>query len=299
MSEPTIYGFLKTSFDPSTLPDFDTEFIDRADIDEFAKALNASYRTSPVIALNDWRPVHQRVKRKRVRSRKKPRRTTDETREGFVYSMLKWPLLLVVLGWIILLACSYLVTRLYIHGYERLVTWRGQRQRLRRILRSKTTYHDWRIAAQKLDDHLGNEQWKQTDDYAYYDYITVTTVKEQLKESRTLAKVQEQINSSSSGEAVDKLRSLVQACVKNNFVGVENSRLYSETYYGTKRLAQDFIDELHSSLQYLLQSSQLGQSEKYTLAKHLHNNFGRTAFCTYFLKSIFPLPYLLLNPETP
>ncbi|CAD6593794.1 MAG: hypothetical protein ASARMPRED_007954 [Alectoria sarmentosa] len=279
MPEPTIeYGFPRSSFDPSTLPDFDTEFIDKADIDEFAKALNAP-ETSPVIALNDWRPIHQRVKRKRARPRKKPRRTTDETREGFVYSILKWPLLLVVSGWILFLTCSYLITRLYIYGYERMVTWRGQRQKLRRNLRSKTNYQDWRIAAQELDDHLGNEQWKQTDDYAYYDHTTVTKVKEQLNAGRTLAKSQESINDRSSKEAVHKLRSLVEACVKNNFVGVENSRLYSETYYGTKCLAQAFIDELHSSLLYLLQSSQLSQSEKYSLAKHLHANFGRTAFC--------------------
>lgn len=278
MSEPTIYGFPRISFDLSSLPDFNTEFIDQADIEEFAKALNAP-ETSPVVALNDWRPVHQRVKRKKTRPRKKSRRTTDETREGFVYSILKWPLLLVVSGWILFLTCSYLITRLYIYGYERMVTWRGRRQRLRHNLRSKTNYQDWRIAAQELDDHLGNEQWKQTDDYAYYDHLTVTKVKEQLKAGRALAKSHEQMRGEPSREAVNKLRSLVEACVKNNFVGVENSKLYSETYYGTKYLAQDFIDELHASLQYLLQSSQLSRSEKYSLAKHLHTNFGRTAFC--------------------
>ena len=132
---------------------------------------------------------------------------------------------------------------------------------------------------------MGNEQWKQTDDYAYYDHTTVTKVKEQLRAGRVLAKSQETIQGRSSRDAVDKLRGLVEACVKNNFVGVENSKLYSETYYGTKRLAQDFIDELHSALQYLLQSSQLSQSEKYSLAKHLHTNFGRTAFCEFFWNS--------------
>ena len=138
------------------------------------------------------------------------------------------------------------------------------------------------IAAQNLDEYLENEQWKHTNHYVYYDYTTINAVKEQLQESRTRAKSQEQSNGRASREAVTKLRSLVEACVKNNFVGVENSRLYSETYYGTKCLAQDFIDELHSSLQYLLQSSQLSKADKYSLAKHLHNNFGRTAFCTYF-----------------
>ena len=130
-----------------------------------------------------------------------------------------------------------------------------------------------------ISSSLGNEQWKRTDDYAYYDQNTVTKVKDELREGRTLAESQDQVKSKSSKEAIDKLRSLVEACVKNNFVGVENPRLYSETYYGTKRLAQDFIDELHSSLRYLLQSSQMSQSEKYSLAQHLHTNYGRTALC--------------------
>jgi len=274
----TTYGFPKSSFDPSTLPDIDTEFINKADIEEFAKALNAP-ESSPVIALNDWRPVHQRVKRKRPRARKKARRTTDETREGFVYTLLKWPLLLVVFGWILFLGFSYLLTRTYIWAYERLVTWRGQRQKLRRQVRLKTKYGDWRTAARELDAHLGNDEWKETDDYAYYDYTTVTKVKEQLKAGRASAKSQEQVNGRSSREALDTLKSLVEACVKNNFVGVENPRLYSETYYGTKHLAQEFVDELYASLAYILHSSQVSQAEKYSFAKHLHTNFGRTAFC--------------------
>lgn len=277
------YGFPRSSFDPSTLPDVDAVFNDPKDIEEFARALNAP-ESSPVIALNDWRPVHQRVKRKgakgpRGRRKKQPRRSKDETREGFVYNLLKWPLLLVVLGWIIALGLSYLVTRLYIWGYERLITWRGKRQRLRGRLRSKTGYEEWKKAAQELDVHLGNEEWKETDDYAYYDHTTVRKVTEQLKTCRAVAKSEDESNEGSSKEAVNKLRSLVEACVKNNFVGVENPRLYSETYHGTKHLAQEFVDELCLSLAYLIRSSQLRQSERYSLTKHLHTNFGRTALC--------------------
>ena len=113
----TIFGFPQEAFDASTLPDFHQEFLDGADLEQFAKALNAP-ESSPVIALNDWRPVRQRVKRKRTRSRKKPRRTKDETREGFVYSILKWPLLLLVFGWIVFLGLSYLLIRTYIWAYE-------------------------------------------------------------------------------------------------------------------------------------------------------------------------------------
>ena len=104
-------------------------------------------------------------------------------------------------------------------------------------------------------------------------------MRDQLKAARALAKAHEQLEDNSSREVVKSLRSLVEACVKNNFVGIENPRLYSETYYGTKCLAQEFLNELHTSLSYLLHSSQLTQTEKHTLANHLYMNFGRTALC--------------------
>lgn len=50
----TALGFSKDAFDPSLLPDFDRDFIDRADVEDFAKALNAPL-SAPVVALNDWR----------------------------------------------------------------------------------------------------------------------------------------------------------------------------------------------------------------------------------------------------
>ena len=104
-------------------------------------------------------------------------------------------------------------------------------------------------------------------------------MKEQLKTARALATPQERTNANSRGERLKKLKSLVEACVKNNFVGVENPRLYSETYCGTKHLAQDFVDELQASLAEVLSSSDLSQTEKYLFAKQLHTNFGRTALC--------------------
>ncbi len=277
-SSTTTEGFSPQAFDFTKIPDFDTEFIRKEDLDAFVKAINAP-ESSPLIALNDWRPIHQRVRRKGAKGlKKKPKYSKDETREGFVYTIIKWPLLLFVLAWITSLGFGYLVTRLYIYAYERWVTWRGQRQRLRRNIRSKTDFEDWKEAAQELDRHLGNEKWKEEDDYAYYDHNTVRKVKEQLKASRTRAGLGEKGGEDISGE-LQNLRSLVEACVKNNFVGVENPRLYSETYYGTKHLAQEFIDELHQSLSYLLSTPALSHNEKYILARHLHTQFGRTAFC--------------------
>ena len=270
------------AYDPTRLPDFDTEFISKDDLDAFARALTAP-DTTPVTALNDWRPVHQRVKRKTPRNKKKlPKRSKDETREGFVYSLLKWPLLATVFGWILVLGAAYLLTRFYIWAYEHVVTWRGQRERLRQNLRSKTDYKSWIAAAEALDRHLGNEKWKTVNDYAYYDHATISKVKEQLRSRRELAAAEAEKNDSERGtlqHALEDLKSLVEACVRDNFAGTENPRLYSESYYGTKRLVQDFTDELEKSLSFLLKSSELSDGDKFALAKHLHANTGRTALC--------------------
>ena len=145
---------------PDALPDIDTEFILKKDLEAFARALNAP-ESSLVTALNDWKPVQQRVKKRGLRSRKgRPRRSKDETREGFVYTLLKWPLLLIVAAWLIGLGVSYLLTRLYVWAYEHIFTWRGERERLRQNLRSKTLYDQWIQAAKELDSHLGTELWR-------------------------------------------------------------------------------------------------------------------------------------------
>ncbi|KAN0077828.1 Acyl transferase/acyl hydrolase/lysophospholipase [Elaphomyces granulatus] len=261
--------------DPTSLPDFHTEFIDSEDLHQFEKALNAP-EAEPLVAINDWRPIRERVRKPRGR-RKTPRRTKDETREGVFHTILKWPLLAIVFGWLVVLSVAYLLTRLYIYLYEHFVTWTGRRERLRKALHATDNYEDWRKAAQALDVYLGNEQWKETDEYAYYDSQTVNKVVAQLKTLRAKAEREEQ--EGRDVPAMEELRVLLEACVKNNFVGVENPRLYSETYSGTKDLLQEYVDEVHASLQLLLDSHALTREVKYRHFRHLDTNFGRTALC--------------------
>ncbi|KAF2270879.1 lipid particle protein [Lojkania enalia] len=286
------------AFDFTLLPDYDDDFIAEDDIAEFAKALAAPENspstedlTAPapeprtfITALNDWRPIHQRVRRRGKKHRKPPRRGTDETREGFVYTILKWPLLIFVFGWLLFLSISYGLTRLYIYLYEHWITWRGTRERLRKRIQNANTYEEWIAGAKELDTYLGNDAWKEKDEYAYYDSKTIRKVHTQMVKLRQMAEVHEQggPNGKASADhqnAVDELRGLVEGCVKNNFGGFENPRLYSETYYGTKNLVQSFVDEIGTSLAYLIRTSQMDQESKRAMFKHLGANFGRTALC--------------------
>ncbi|KAK0125099.1 hypothetical protein ONS96_008965 [Cadophora gregata f. sp. sojae] len=242
-----------------------------------------------ITAQNDWAPVNpvrqSSSKSKKTKagskSRRKKQRSSDETREGYLYTLLKWPLLCIVIAWVSGLGISYLWTRLYIWLYEHFVAWRGKRERLRRKLHATTNYADWVKEAKELDTFLGNEKWKEDDEYAYYDHKTVKRVLDQMRRCRRRIEGSSNGSASSGGEekAVEDLKALVEACVKNNFVGVENSRLYSQTYYGTKNLVQDFIDEVEKGVTILVNTNQLDAEEKRTLFKRMHTNFGRTALC--------------------
>ncbi|CAK7269915.1 hypothetical protein SEPCBS119000_003817 [Sporothrix epigloea] len=204
------------------------------------------------------------------------RRTRDETREGYLYGLLKWPFLIGVFGWIIGLSIAYLLMRMYIALYEQLFSWRGRRERLRHRMRVTDNYADWVAAASAIDAHLGNDKWQEENEFAFYDFRTVRRVADQLRRCRMRAEAAE---ADPARRDVSDLRALVEACVKNNFAGIENRHLYSRTYYGTKNLVQSFIDEVERSLLFLIQTNQLDASEKRALFKRVYANYGRTALC--------------------
>ncbi|CCU80312.1 Patatin-like serine hydrolase [Blumeria hordei DH14] len=244
-----------------------------------------------ITAQNDWAPVAPTKvsargnKKSTGRRRAKKNRTSDETREGHAYTLFKWPFLVFVVAWMIALSLSYLLTRLHVWLYEHYINWRGRRKNLRKDLQSTTNFADWVVAANKLDEFLGNELWKADDVYAYYDYKTVRRVLEQIKRyRRKINQVSDQkvVNEELLHQikrTVEDLKALVCACVKNNFVGVENPRLYSETYFGTKHLVQEFIDEVESGLFLLENTPYLNREHKRALFKRLYTNYGRTALC--------------------
>ncbi|KAF3210631.1 hypothetical protein TWF106_010509 [Orbilia oligospora] len=248
-------------------PEFVVDYSNKKHIDQFAQVLNAPPSAPDVFisAESDWKPIRQRVGKRRRKSRK------DETREGYSYALFSWPLLLLVFGWILFLGFLYFLTRIYIWLYEHFITHRGKRQRLRLALRKARNYDEWKVAAQELDHYLGADEWRETDEFSYYDYITIRRVLTELQDFRLRAKRDD--------DAIEGLAALVRACVKNDFAGIENPRLYSQTYYGTKILLQDYYDELERCLRVLVDSDQLTSVEKRKLFKHLSKNLGRTALC--------------------
>jgi hypothetical protein len=114
---------------------------------------------------------------------------------------------------------------------------RGERYRLREQLRKSTTYKEWKEAAQQLDSYFHYDEWKDEIPFGYYDFKLLQKVNRDLKKSR------ESSSTSLDNDSHSLLKNVLQNCVKNNFAGVENVRLYSQTYFGTKKIVENYIDE--------------------------------------------------------
>lgn len=88
----------------------------------------------------------------------------------------------------------------------------------------------WKRVALELDAFLGLDKWKSSPNYAYYDASLVRRVLKALREFR-------------SKNDAEGVCAVLHVCVRDNFAGVESFRLYSESYYGTKDLVQEYLDE--------------------------------------------------------
>lgn len=128
------------------LPDWDNDFVNEKDIAAFREALDAP-SIDTITSVNDWGPVRQKVRKKR----RKPKRGKDETREGFGYIILRWPVLVGVLTWLLVLSICYASVRVYITLQEWLIVWRGKKKTLRQRLRKARTLEEWHHAAKELD----------------------------------------------------------------------------------------------------------------------------------------------------
>ncbi|KAF9914035.1 hypothetical protein BX616_009106 [Lobosporangium transversale] len=147
-----------------------------------------------------------------------------------------------------------------------LMVMRGRRNQLRKELRNATTYSDWKAAAQRLDTYMKKDDWKNDPNFGYYDYHLLSRVNRNLRLAR-------------EANRVDELKDHLQGVVKSNFGGVENARLYSQTYHGTKKPIEEYVREVTTSLQAVVESKQLTDEEKRVFFKSIHKNYGRTALC--------------------
>ncbi|KAL7753735.1 hypothetical protein RI367_000666 [Sorochytrium milnesiophthora] len=170
-------------------------------------------------------------------------------------------------GILMLELIGYTLVRQWVNIYERYFIWIGRNRRFREKLRQSETYEQWAEAAQRLDVHLKKTSWQETPASGYYDYKLIANLTRRLKKARL------------AGDTT-KLRDLcTESACKSNIGGIENIWLYSHTYFGTKRLIEDYLQEVKDSLLYLANHNALSIADKRQFFKRASQQYGRSALC--------------------
>ncbi|GAA5898367.1 hypothetical protein JCM6882_000138 [Rhodosporidiobolus microsporus] len=214
-----------------------------------------------ISAVSDFAPIKQRVKRG-------PKRRKDVVREGWAYHVSRWPLLLLIFFIILLEFLAYLFVRQMVNVIEFFSSWRGERGRLRLALRNAKTYEEWKSVALALDAHLSLNAWKKHPQNAYYDAPLVRRVLRALRDLR-------------AKEDAEGVAAVLHAVLRSNWAGTESFRLYSESYYGTKELVQEYVDEVTASLLFLRSTpaALFPLEDKADFFRSVAKNLGASALC--------------------
>jgi len=142
------------------------------------------------------------------------------------HRVLKWPVYFALLVLIFVDFVAYIFVRVAIG----LLTPRDPV-----ALEAAKTYNEWRAAAEKADIQEGRDKWKRIDESIDYDWRHVKATTERLRAARI-------------ANDCSALMSLLLPELKNNAHGELEFFLYCRTHVGTKRLLEQYRDEVCQSL---------------------------------------------------
>ncbi|KAJ1535013.1 hypothetical protein HK096_003119 [Nowakowskiella sp. JEL0078] len=224
---------------------------------------------------------------------KKPKSSLfGRERKSCFQDVIKWPLLVnihfstlfvltfdfqITIAFFILIdLIAYIFVSVVVRLYESCLFWRGIRRNLLLQLMRATTYSHYRNAAMKLDNHFNNNAWKDNPSSEIYDWRLVSKVVRKFKNLRT--KIRKYPDDEIYlVQAIKEL--LLHGACKPNLGGVEQERLYSQTYYGSKNIVEEYVNEVESALVKLSETSHISADEKFQLFKWISLNFGKSALC--------------------
>ncbi|QPG76390.1 hypothetical protein FOA43_003779 [Brettanomyces nanus] len=131
--------------------------------------------------------------------------------------------------------------------------------------KNSKTYKEWLNVSVKLDELLGNNEWKEDQESDLYDY---EMVRNQLNEMRS-AREQKDYR---------KMIYLIRTSWRRNFAGIDNVQLYQHCYVGTKKLIEDYLEECEHCLADLV-SSACSLDDNYIMEMLIQTrkNYGRMA----------------------
>ncbi|KAI9260158.1 acyl transferase/acyl hydrolase/lysophospholipase [Sporodiniella umbellata] len=245
------------------------DYVNETHVADFMNALDYDPTAETISARSDSFSGLASSRSEKSRSKKKLKKQEAAKPSGISFSILRYPLVLIIGSIIVIELATYISLRQIVRLSEKLISWRGKKKRLRESLRQARTYKEWCEAADGLDKHLENTEWKKTIPFAYYDYRLLRKVVQHLKTYRE----------SDTEEGTMKMIDVLYVCLKQNFAGIENVQMYSHTYLGTKTLIEEYVEEVTLSIEAVAKSPHVPLQEKKLAFKLYSKNYGRSALC--------------------
>ena len=127
-------------------------------------------------------------------------------------------------------------------------------------------YQAWAAAAQEYDRLSGNDEWKEDDASPHYDYKMIRL---RFNELRTARERQD----------VDQLVFFLNEGLHGNLGRIANPALYERSYFGTKNLVHDYLNEVCTSLRWIAETDfpHYNFVKKLAFFERMSSSFGQSA----------------------
>lgn len=139
-------------------------------------------------------------------------------------------------------------------------------KKLEKAMDRAQNYAQWCEAAQEHDEISGAKRWREVDQTRQYDYAQIRLRLDRLRSLRA------------RNDHAGLLYTLNEG-IHGNMGGMGNSSLYRHAMFGTKRLIEQYIDEVDDSLRFLaeLDSDVIGIQERLDFFYRANICYGRSA----------------------
>tara|TARA_R110001592_G_scaffold363248_6_gene682329 strand:+ start:23434 stop:25080 length:1647 start_codon:yes stop_codon:yes gene_type:complete len=139
-------------------------------------------------------------------------------------------------------------------------------KKLERTMSKSRSYDEWREAAVEHDEISGARRWREVDQTSQYDYAQIRLRLDRIRSLRARHDHHGLLFTLNEG-------------IHGNIGGMGRSTLYRKAKFGTKKLIEQYIDEIDESLRYLaeLDNSLIPAQEKLDFFYRANICFGRSA----------------------
>jgi predicted acylesterase/phospholipase RssA len=139
-------------------------------------------------------------------------------------------------------------------------------KKLEKTMNKTHSYEEWREAAIEHDERSGQKRWREIDQTSQYDYAQIRLRLDRMRSLRARHDYHGLLFTLNEG-------------IHGNMGGMGRASLYKRAKFGTKKLIEQYIDEIDDSLRFLaeLDSKDISVQEKLNFFYRANVCFGRSA----------------------